>query len=144
VPEEKEKGICRQVSAQPEPALEPVAEAPALTRDAILLASDRKTQRVPCPEWGGAVLLRTMTGAARDAFEQLVSDRRKGERIDIVGMKAEVIVRSACDEAGVALFTPKDVAELNAKSAKPLDRLFKVAQTLSGLTDDDVEELAGN
>ena len=40
-----------------------------LTKDQILEANDLQSESVTVPEWGGDVLVRTMTGADRDAFE---------------------------------------------------------------------------
>ena len=40
------------------------------------------------------------------------------------------------------MFTDKDVKALGEKSANALQRVFDVAQKLSGITPDDVEELA--
>ena len=45
---------------------------------------------------------------------------------------------------GALLFSEDQVEQLSAKSAKPVDRLFAVAQRLNGMRDEDVEELAGN
>ena len=43
-----------------------------------------------------------------------------------------------------AIIGMTDINGLNAKSGSVIDRLFNIAQTLSGLSDDDVDELAGN
>jgi hypothetical protein len=48
------------------------------------------------------------------------------------------------DEEGNRLFSDADVKLLGQKSAAALDKLFEVAQKLSGLKDEDVEELAKN
>jgi len=142
-PEEK---ICRQPTAA-DLAEESTAEggcATALSREAILDAPDSGTIRVPVPEWGGHVYVRTLTGEERDRFENLCATRRSGERLDIRGLKAELVVRCACDADGTPLFNAADARTLNRKAAKPIDRLFKAAQQLNGLTDEDVEELRGN
>ena len=50
-----------------------------LTKDEILRADDLRLERVEVPEWGGEVVLRTMTGTERDAFEaELVEGREQG------------------------------------------------------------------
>jgi hypothetical protein len=38
-----------------------------LSADAILAADDIVTEAVDCPEWGGKVLVKAMTGAERDS-----------------------------------------------------------------------------
>ncbi|MEU5950323.1 hypothetical protein ABZ793_32935, partial [Micromonospora sp. NPDC047465] len=51
-----------------------------LNRDAILAAEDRTYEEVNCPEWGGSVRLRSITGAQRDAYEQSLVQQRGGNR----------------------------------------------------------------
>ena len=116
----------------------------ALTRDAILSVSDLATESVPVPEWGGDVLVKTLTGAERDAFEQACENAKKGKSIALKELKARLVAMAVCDERGAALFTAKDIPDLNKKNSKAIDRLFKAAQRLSGLSNDDVEQLAGN
>jgi hypothetical protein len=48
------------------------------------------------------------------------------------------------DESGKRLFPDADVRELGKKSASALQRVFEVAQRLSGLSNADVEELTKN
>ncbi|HUX01014.1 MAG TPA: hypothetical protein VMY35_08540 [Phycisphaerae bacterium] len=119
-----------------------------LSRETILGAADMPFEDVEVPEWGGAVRVRTMTGAVRDEFEQEVQDRKRGKgrnaSIDVRGMKARIVALTACDENGELLFGIDDIAALNAKNAKALDRLFQVASRLNGLSDEDVEDLAKN
>lgn len=118
-----------------------------LTKETILKADDRPYEVVHCPEWGGDVTIRTMMGSERDAYEQSIERMKEGRgpRINLLGLKARLVVLTALDEPGGAqLFTMNDVAELNKKSARVIDRLFQVASRLNGLTADDVEELLGN
>ena len=113
-----------------------------LSRDAILAADDREYEVVPCPEWGGEVRLRSLTGAERDAYEQsLVQTRGKSREMNLRNARAKLVALCAVDENGNRLFTDADVNALGKKNAKPLDRLFDVARRLSGLTEDDVDRL---
>ena len=41
----------------------------ALSKDAILAAKDTDVHEVDVPEWGGSILLRSMTGAQRNNYE---------------------------------------------------------------------------
>jgi hypothetical protein len=117
----------------------------ALTRDAILKVDDLPKERVEVPEWGGYVFVKTLTGAERDAFEQSCVDvKSKGRSVNLQNLRARLLALSLCDDAGSRLFTVVDVEALGAKSGKALDRLFAVAQKLSGLGEKDVEELTGN
>jgi len=113
-----------------------------LSRDAILAADDREYEVVPCPEWGGEVRLRSLTGAERDAYEQsLVQTRGKSREMNLRNARAKLVALCAVDENGKRLFTDADVNALGKKNAKPLDRLFDVARRLSGLSEDDVDRL---
>lgn len=116
-----------------------------LTRDDILKAQDLPTERVSCPEWGGEVIVRGLTGAERDAFEQgIVETRGKNTRMNLKNIRARLVALTVVDEQGNRLFSDDDVEPLGRKSATALNRVFEVAQRLSGLTPADVEELAGN
>jgi len=120
-----------------------------LSREAILNAVDTKTETVSCPEWGGDVMLRGMTAGERDKWESsLFSTKRHGNSFEVVAnkdnLRAKFIVASAIDEQGKPLFTVGDIDALTAKSAAPMDRLFSVAQRLSGMTNEDIEELEKN
>jgi hypothetical protein len=114
---------------------------PALDRSTILASSDLGLELVEVPEWGGHVHIRPMTGGERDAFEFDVTSRKnKNYR----GVRARLIAMVVCDADGARMFSDEDVEELQAKNASALDRLFSAAQRISGLTDEDVEELEGN
>jgi len=116
-----------------------------LTREAILGVSDLPTEDVPVPEWGGVVRVRTLTGAERDAFEgSIVEKRGKKMVVKSDNMRARLVALAVVDEDGNRLFTDADVIALGKKSGAALARVFQVAQHLSGLTEDDVEELEKN
>lgn len=115
-----------------------------LSRDAILGADDRKTEDVAVPEWGGSVRVRSLSGAERDAFEShVVSVRSDGSKsVNLRNVRAKLVSLSVVDEAGERLFSDADVDALGDKSAAALERVFDVARHLSGLSEDDIEELA--
>ncbi len=113
-----------------------------LNRQAILAAQDLKTERVEVPEWGGAVLISTMTGTDRNAWEQtLVSVNGK---VNLANASARLVAFCAVDENGQRLFTDADAVELGQKSSAALQRCVNVAQRLNGLTAADMEEAKGN
>lgn len=117
-----------------------------LNRDAILGAEDIKTETVPVPEWGGEVLVKTLTGTERDAFElSTVKDGKDGKKkADLTNLRAKLCARTICDEEGELLFTDSDIIELGKKSGAALDRVFAVAQKLSGIGEADLEEMVKN
>jgi len=114
-----------------------------LKRDDILKVQDIQTELVHVPEWGGDVYVKGLDGTERDLFEaSFVENRGKGNtRIKLENIRAKLVALTACDENGERLFASKDAEALGKKSAAALQRVFEVAQRLSGLTPDDVEEL---
>lgn len=119
-------------------------EAGLLTGEQILGVDDHALERVECPEWGGHVYVRTLEGQERDLFEQSFLDAAGNRKQIVHNIRAGLLVRALCDQRGQRLFSDKDIARLGKKNAKPLDRLFDVAQRLSGLSDKDIEEIAKN
>ena len=116
-----------------------------LTRDAILQADDLPAEDVEVPEWGGTVRVRGLTGAERDAFEaSIVEQRGKTTHFKMENLRARLVALSVVGEDGKRIFSDSDVKALGRKSAVALQRVFKAAQRLSGLTAEDVEELAKN
>jgi hypothetical protein len=107
-----------------------------LTRDQILESSDLKTVTVEVPEWGGSVLVRSMTGADRDAFEQTLTKKdEKGARVsDVSNLREKLTAMTVVDEAGNRLFSESDVQALAKKSAAALTRIADAAQVLNGMT----------
>lgn len=116
-----------------------------LTKAQILGAADVLVEDVEVAEWGGVVRVRGLSGSERDAFEA-DSILRKGRdvRMNMKNLRARLVAMTVVDEAGERLFGFGDVEALGGKSARALDRVFGVAMRLSGLRDEDVEELAKN
>jgi hypothetical protein len=106
-----------------------------LSKDQILEAVDLKSVTVEVPEWGGSVLVRTMTGADRDAFEtSMVTVKSDGTRTpDMTNLRAKLVALTLVDEAGNRMFEVEDIPRLALKSAAALERVFEVAQRVNGL-----------
>lgn len=115
-----------------------------LTRKQILEANDITTEVVEVPEWGGEVLVKALTGSERDSLEKSLVEMRKKQVVIKDNIRAKFVAASVVDESGDMLFTEADIAALGQKSAAALERVFKVAQKLAGLSDSDVEELEKN
>lgn len=116
-----------------------------LGREAILAVSDIQTEDVDVPEWGGTVRVKGLTGTERDAFEQsCVSGTGKKATFKMNNIRARLVAKTAIDENGALIFQEADVEVLGQKSGAALDRVFTVAQRLSGLTKEDIEELEKN
>jgi len=106
-----------------------------LSKDAILAADDLPRETVNIPEWGGEVLVRTMSGKDRDAFEASLLE--KDGRMENV--RARLVALTLCDSQGDRLFDDSEIAALGRKSARALDRVFSVAQRLNGIGVDQVD-----
>jgi hypothetical protein len=116
-----------------------------LKKTDILKASDIKTEVVPCPEWGGDVMVYGLNGMERDGFEASVVEMRgKETSVDMANIRAKLCALAIRDEDGARLFDDDEAIDLGKKSADVLDRIFTVAQRLSGLTKEDVDKLAKN
>lgn len=115
-----------------------------LTRDQILGASDLPTKEVEVPEWGGSVLVRSITAKDRDEFEQALVQAREAKRFAPENVRARYVAACVVGEDGKPLFTPKDVEALGAKSFAALDRVYQAAISLNALSDGDIEALEKN
>ena len=114
-----------------------------LNKQAILDAQDIEIEEVRVPEWNGTVYVKGMSGLERDTFEaSIVQQRGTSSKVNMVNIRAKLAAQTICDKDGVRMFTDKDVHALGKKSANALQRVFDVAQKLSGITGDDIDELA--
>lgn len=145
--------VAERVDVRAPAAVRPAAAeeskpAGLLTKEEILGALDIETRRVEVPEWGGAVLVRGLSGAERDRFEDESLERRGKKATDVranlANIRARLVALTLVDGDGKLLFTAGDIKALGNKSASALARVYDVAARLSGLTDEDVDELAGN
>jgi hypothetical protein len=111
----------------------------------ILAAQDIATEDVAVPEWGGTVRVRGLTGRERDEYESHLLDQRgKRMKVDMRDARARLVALSVIDAEGKPVFTAAHVETLGTKSAAALDRIYDVAARLSGISDEDMDELTGN
>ena len=112
-----------------------------LSKSAILECKDIESEVVNVPEWGGEVMVYGLTLAEKDAWtDSIIVDGKA----TMQGATARLCALSIRDGKGKAIFTSKDITSLQAKSAKALDRVFQVAQKLSGIGQEDIEETVKN
>ena len=118
----------------------------SLSKDAILTAEDLETRVVDVPEWGGKVNIKALSGIQRNAFEQSMIRMNGDDATPNLGnYQAKLVARCLVDDNGEPLFaSAEEITELGAKSAQVLGRLFEIASEMSGLSEKDVEKLAGN
>lgn len=116
-----------------------------LTRDDILQAKDINSKEVPVPEWGGVVLVKGLNGTQRNAYEEsLIKMNGKNVGMNMQNATAKLVALTVVDEDGNQVFQQSDVEALGQKSGAALNRVYEVAQQLSGLSDKDMDELTGN
>lgn len=120
-----------------------------LSFDEIIAADDLETVKVPVPEWGGAVLMRTMSGKRRDEYIQILQGRMvgtgKGRTLkNYRGLSALLLKECFIKTDGSPLFDTKQVAKLQEKNGSVISRLVEKAQEMNGLTDDEVEKISKN
>lgn len=113
-----------------------------LNKNAILAVVDLPTELVAVPEWGGEVYVRGMNGIERDQFELSIMGSDKKQNLE--NIRARLVALTVVDEQGERLFTDDDVTALGRKSATALNRVVEVAQRLSAIRNDDVEQLTKN
>ena len=101
---------------------------------AILDLPDLTDELVDVPEWGYRLRVRSLTGTERDAFEvSLLESRGKSREVNLRDMRAKLVAASVRRSDDARVFTDGQVVALGRKNAAALQRVFRVAQRLSGL-----------
>jgi hypothetical protein len=110
-----------------------------------LLTSEKATtiprERLELPELGGFVFVKGMTGGERDEFEKSCRDPKGRLRGNT---RARLAVRTVVNEDGTRVFTDDDIQMVGRIRVDVLQKVFNLAQKLSGISDADVEELGGD
>ena len=140
----------------------------ATKEQTLATRSHRRTSIVDVPELGYSYILLELSGKERDAFEASLINRAKNgsqQGINLQNLRAKLVARSVVnpedfnieEHNGVAIsatllpdhkptrmFNEIEANDLGDISASALQRLFKAAQALSGISEDDVEEMVGD
>lgn len=105
-----------------------------LTREAILSAPDIVEKEIEVSEWGGSVLIRTLTKAKQIKIRKqaMVNGKLDEEYLEIL-----IFI------AGVAepVFTEQDHESLRTKSASAMDRILLEIYRGSGMTKEEVGQI---
>ena len=108
----------------------------------ILELDDIVFEEVDVPEWGGTMLVQSLSGAERDAYElSIVKIKGKKTSLDMSNMRARLVSMSVVDgeKTRKRVFSDRDVTKLGNKSGKALDRVFSACQKISGLESDSLQ-----
>jgi hypothetical protein len=118
------------------------------------LKNDLPVSYVHTPEWGIAleidpaqcyVCIRSLTGAERDAYESsLLVGKGRNRQMNFNNARAKLVALTMIDpDTHERLFADHEVAQLGQRSAAALDRVWNASRKLSGLSEEDVEDLVG-
>lgn len=95
--------------------------------------------------FGGTVYFKEWTSEERDNFEgSLITGRGKGQRVSTANIRAKMFVRSVCDKDGKQIFSDEDAKEVGKLPAHEVEKVYAEIQKVNSVSDEDVEELAGN
>ena len=126
------------------------------SKEQVRDAADVEIERVEVPEWGGHVWVRGLTGSERDKWEAEfveVSDgmieteiEGKRQKMNPTNSRARLVARCVVDsddpQEADRVFDEEDIKWLGDKSGKALDRVYEKARDLSGISDEDIEEMS--
>lgn len=106
-------------------------------REQFLQAADLRRDTVDCPEWGGVVTVRELTGPQRDQHQinQFRFDSETGKpslspKLD----NALLVCWAVIDpDTGERIFSDDDLPELRKKSGRVLDRIGSKVLELTGM-----------
>lgn len=107
----------------------------------ILESKDIESEVVNVPEWGGEVLVKGLTLAEKDEWNNALIVDGKADMNGATALLCSLCMR---DEDGNTLFAPEDIPALQAKSSKAMDRVFQASQKVSGMGRYDIEEAVKN
>lgn len=111
-----------------------------LDRKAFLARrADIPRKAVEIPEWGETVYVRGMTAGERDWFDRAA--RAEG---GAGSLRAGLVCRCVVDENGERLFEPSDEAAIAELPAQVVEKLALEILRLSGLLQEEKEQLEKN
>lgn len=111
-----------------------------LSKEQILSCEDVNTKEVDMkPYWPGSVKIKAMSIGDQIEFER-INKKRKDES-DAV---CTLLMFCCIDDDGNRLFSEPDLKELNKKSYRAIERLFKECLNFNSLTEKALDEQAKN
>jgi hypothetical protein len=128
-------------------AVEEVAMSKYLTKEEFLKKRPVRFEDVEIPEWDAKVRVKELMSSARDKWEQSnLQDAGKGQmKLRLQNARARLVAASVIDpDSGELVFTDEDVLAIGGQSAAVIDRIYDVAARLSGITENDLEEITKN
>jgi len=111
-------------------------------RETILQIEDLPRTAVSTPEWpvaDGQIFVRTLTAGERVSYSDTIDlDNRDSASVtkDLVSL----VVLTACQADGTAIFNEADVANLQDKNGAVVHRIAMAAQEACGMTKEALED----
>lgn len=135
-------GVSVMVSAAENTEPEDVAKPlPVLCKEEILGAENPEPVPVHVPEFGGAVMVRVMSGTERDKLESRYAGKKAAQ---LVGFKTDLLCLCVCNPDGSAMFDPETIGALMEKASTAINTLVDAALALNGLSEEEAQELVKN
>jgi hypothetical protein len=113
-----------------------------LNREEILAKTDLKKETVTVEEWGGEVIVSSMSGTYRDAWEQSI--RQKDASGNLVSPRAKLVIFTVVDEQGNRIFKDDDIEAIGKISSEALEKICTVAMRLNGLGAEEISKAKKN
>ena len=114
-----------------------------LTKEQINEIDDRPTLEVEIPEWGGSVLIRTLSAAQVDDFGASMLDKN-GNATKLQNLHARFAALVLVNEDRSPMYTEQQTAQLGNKSAKSLTRVWDAGRKFNKMDAGDVESAEEN
>jgi|TARA_R110000744_G_scaffold255623_2_gene371098 hypothetical protein len=112
------------------------------TKDAFFAGALQRQTEVVFIAGIGNVMVRGMTAKERDQYETSCIVQKNGKRnFNLIDARAKLVMLTVVDENNDRLFDASDVSRLSGMPASVIDKLFTVAQKLSGISDEDIDDL---
>jgi hypothetical protein len=109
-----------------------------LTKEQFFAGSEIETEEVEVG--AGKLMVRGLAASEREVFVKETSELGEGKALP--NLVVRLVSLTVIDpETKERLFTEKDIEALGKKSSLVIDKLFNVAQKLSGLTEEAAKDI---
>lgn len=114
-------------------------------RDAIMATKKDAGRIYQVKAFGGLVYFKPFTPTERDAFEaKLVVGKGRKAKVSTINIRAKMFVSRVVDQKGRRLFRDEDYALVGGLPGPEVEKVFQAMQEVMSISDEDIEELAGN
>lgn len=102
------------------------------------------SEQVPVPELGAGkvAIIRGLSGTERDKYQaELINQKGKHSKVMLDDVSAKLVCKCLVNEQGARVFSDAQYQQVGAIRGDVLKRLYDVAARLSGITDEEIEQL---